>query len=309
MEQNRWGIIYCPKPGVRRTHKRWEHIKEMLDAQDIAYDFVQSENAESVLRLTKMLAENDYRTIVIVGGDSAMNRALNGLLELDDAMRERTVLGVIPNGRGNDFASFWGFDEEKDAQTIEWLKARRIRRVDVGEISYTADGQPRRRFFFNCVNVGLVANIMKLKFKTRRIFGLTTLTYFTSMIALLFQRMETKMKLQINEETIERKVMSVCVGNSRAYGQTPNAVPYNGMLDVSIIAYPEVRQLLEGLWMLFTGKFLSHKSVRSYRTPRKIRFFDIRKASVSTDGIVLEDVHSPFSICLRQEYINLIIPS
>ena len=71
----------------------------------------------------------------------------------------------------------------------------------------------------------------------------------------------------------------------------------------------KVRQLLEGLWMLFTGKFLSHKSVRSYRTPRKIRFFDIRKASVSTDGIVLEDVHSPFSICLRQEYINLIIPS
>ena len=40
----RWGIIYCPKPGVRRTHKRWEHIKELLDAQQASsYDFVQSE--------------------------------------------------------------------------------------------------------------------------------------------------------------------------------------------------------------------------------------------------------------------------
>lgn len=308
MESTHWGIIYCPKPGVRRTHKRWERIKELIDAQGIKFDFVQSESPEGVGRLTKMLVAAGYETIIIVGGDSAMNRALNALLDFDDDTRERTVLGVIPNGRGNDFATFWGFDKEKDAQTIEWLKARRIRRVDIGEINYTVDGQPRGHFFFNCANVGLVANIMKLKFRSRRIFGLTTLTYFSSMIALLFQRMETKMKLKINEETIERKVMSVCVGNSRAYGQTPNAVPYNGMLDVSVIAYPEVRQLLEGLWMLFTGKFLSHKSVRSYRTPRKIRFLDIRKASVSTDGIVLEDVHSPFSVSLRQEYVNLIIP-
>ena len=185
-----------------------------------------------------MLADNGYQTIIIVGGDSALNRALNGLLSLSDDVRERTAIGVIPNGRGNDFASFWGFDEENDAQTIKWLKARRIKQVDVGEISYTVGGEARRHFFLNCVNVGLVANIMKLKFKTRRIFGLTTLTYFTSMIGLLFQRMETKMKLKINEETIDRKVMSVCVGNSRGYGQTPNAVPYNGMLDVSIISYP-----------------------------------------------------------------------
>ena len=257
-----------------------------------------------------MLISNGYDTLVIVGGDSAMNRALNGLLSFDDDVRQRVVLGMIPNGRGNDFASFWGFDEEKDEETIEWLKARRIRQVDVGFVNYTnAANEAEVRYFFNCLNVGLVANIMKLKFKTRRIFGLTTLTYFASMMALLFKRLETRMKLKINEETIDKKVMSVCVGNSRAYGQTPNAVPYNGMLDVSVIAYPGIRQLLEGLWMLFTGKFLSHKSVRSYRTPRKVIFYDIKKANVSTDGIVLENVQVPFTVGLKQEYINIIIPS
>ena len=307
---DRWGIIYCPKPGVRRTHKRWEHIKELLDAHDIAYDFVQSEGAESVGRLTKMLINNGYETLIIVGGDSALNRALNGLLSFDDEVRERVCLGVIPNGRGNDFASFWGFDEEKDEQTVQWLMTRRIRKVDVGVVRYAnAENEEEKRYFFNCLNVGLVANIMKLKFKTRRIFGLTTLTYFASMIMLLFQRMETKMKLKINEESIERKVMSVCVGNCRSYGLTPNAVPYNGMLDVSVIAYPEMRQLIEGLWMLFTGKFLSHKSVRSYRTPRKVLFADIRSACVSTDGIVLDDVKAPFEVKLKQEYVNLIIPA
>ena len=192
-----------------------------------------------------------------------------------------------------------------------------MRKVDVGCITWLqqegeTDGETRsadKRYFLNCANVGLVANIMKLKYKTRRIFGLTTLTYFSSMILLLFQRMEMKMRFKVNEETVERKVMSVCIGNSRAYGMTPNAVPYNGMLDVSVISYPEMRQLIEGLGMLFTGKFLSHKNVCAYRTPRAIHFDEISKASVSTDGIVLEGFRAPFDITLNAEYINFIIPS
>lgn len=309
-DNTRWGIIYCPKQGVRRSHKRWEQIRDLLDAQAISYDFVQSEGPDSVFRLTRMLINNGYETLVIVGGDSAMNRALNGLLSFDAPTRERVVLGVIPNGRGNDYASFWGFTEENDAQTIKWLKARRVRKVDVGVIKYrSSESTYAEHYFFNCVNVGLVANIMKLKYKARSVFGLTTLTYFTSMILLLFQRMETKMRIKINEEEIEQKVMSVCVGNCRGYGQTPNAVPYNGMLDMSIISYPEVRQLIEGLWMLFTGSFLSHKNVKSFRTPKTIRFIDVRKANISTDGIVLNEVHAPFEIMLRPEHVNLIIPS
>ena len=335
-ESPRWGIIYCPKQGVRRTHKRWEHIKELLDANEIAYDFVQSEGAESVLRLTKMLVTNGYETLIIVGGDSALNRALNGLLSFDDDVRQRVCIGVIPNGRGNDFASFWGYSEDDDQRTVRWLMERRVRKVDVGyikainqpanidvkdESNHDEEGNEQAleannveqkeqiRYFLNCVNVGLVANIMKLKYKARRIFGLTTLTYFASMILLLFQRLEIKMKLRINEEHIDRKLMSVCIGNCRAYGQTPNAVPYNGMLDVSVISCPGVRQLIEGLGMLFTGKFLSHKSVKAYRTPRTVIFSDIRTASVSADGIVLSDYKAPFEIGLKTEHINFIIPS
>jgi hypothetical protein len=56
--------------------------------------------------------------------------------------------------------------------------------------------------------------------------------------------MEYKMKLKINSEVIERKVMTVCIGSGPGYGQTPNAVPYNGMLDVSVVYHPEMVQLI-----------------------------------------------------------------
>ncbi len=310
---SRWGIIYCPKQGVQHTHKRWEHIKDLLEQHQVAYDFVQSEGLDSVERLTKMLCSNGYETLIIVGGDSALNRALNGLLSLDETYRERIALGVIPNGRGNDFANFWGFTEETDERTIKSLISRRIRKVDVGFLQQLATAPEGEKhaplYFLNCVNIGLVANIMKLKYKTRRLFGLATLSYFASMILLLFQRLETRMLLHINEETIQQKLMNVCVGNSRGYGQTPSAVPYNGCLDVTVISQPEIRQLVEGMRMLFTGKFLNHKDVRAYRTTRRVNFENINDAVISIDGRALNDIHAPFEIGLMCEHIQFIIPS
>ncbi|MBQ7443083.1 MAG: lipid kinase [Bacteroidaceae bacterium] len=302
---SRWAIIYCPKQGVRRSQQRWERIQALLTERHVSYDFVQSESPESVERLAHMMCQQAYDTLIVVGGDSALNRAVNGLLATGDEARNRIALGVIPNGRGNDFAGYWGFDESRDEQTIDWLIARRLRKVDVGYLR-TADGQ--RRHFLNCVNIGLVANIMKLKYKTRRIFGLSSLTYLASMLLLLFQRLETHMHLRINEETIDRRIMTVCVGSCHGYGQTPNAVPYNGMLDASVVSHPEVRQLLEGMWMLFTGQFLNHKSVKAYRTSRRIHFADIHGATVSTDGMAIP-VSSPFDIGIHPEHISFIIPS
>ena len=51
----RWGILYCPKTGICSTRKRWEKIEKILDARGVQYDMVQSETADSVERLVKMM--------------------------------------------------------------------------------------------------------------------------------------------------------------------------------------------------------------------------------------------------------------
>lgn len=83
----------------------------MLKAQNIDYDFVQSENQKSVERLIKMFVNNGYKTIVVVGGDSALNDAVNCLMQINAEERDQVALGVIPNGLMNDFAHFWGFSD------------------------------------------------------------------------------------------------------------------------------------------------------------------------------------------------------
>jgi diacylglycerol kinase family enzyme len=220
--------------------KRWERLRHILDAKGVSYDMVQSEHADSVGRLVKMLIGNGYKTIIIMGGDSALNDAVNCLMREEKRVRDEIVLGVVPNGVMNDFARFFDFDEDNDAQTVNWLMKRRVR-------------------------------------------------------------------LRINTDVIDRRVMTVCIGNGPGYGQTPSAVPYNGQLDVSVVYTPQMVQLIEGLWLLITGRFLNHHSVHPFRTS-EVMVDEAKHAMVGIDGRLMKTPVGPFRVEVEQEVINFLIP-
>ena len=308
VETTRWGVLYCPKTGINSKRKRWEKIETVLKERGVVFDMVQSENSDSVERLMTMLINNGYKTIVIVGGDSALNDAVNCLMKVEKQERDSIALGLIPNGVMNDFARFWDFDEDNVEQTVDWLLKHRVRKVDLGCIRYTNKNQERcHRYFLNCVNIGMTADIMNLRRQTRRLFGSRTLSFISSLFVMLFHRMEYKMNLRINNDVIDRKVMTVCIGSGPGYGQTPNAVPYNGMLDVSVVYHPEVVQLIEGLWLLISGRFLNHRSVHPFRTT-EIIVNEAKKAMVGIDGRLMKTPVGPFRVDIEQEVISFLIP-
>jgi len=305
----RWGILYCPKTGLLGKSKQGERIQRALDNRKVDYDFVQSETSGSVERLVRMMISNGYKTIIIAGGDSALNDAANCLMQEEKSVRDEIALGVIPNGVMNVFPRFWDFDEDHVEQTIDWLLLHRTRKIDLGCIRYVnAKGEKCHRYFLNCLNIGMTADILNLRRQTRRLFGSRTLSFVSSLFVMFFHRMEYKMKLRINSDTIDRKVMTVCIGNATGYGQTPNAVPYNGMLDVSVVYHPEVVQLIEGLWLLITGRFLNHRSVHPYRTT-EVRVDEALHALVGIDGRLMKTPVGPFKVDVEQEVINFLIPA
>ena len=308
ISDNRWGILYCPKHELLSPRRRWEKIEQCLKDNGIEYDYLQSENSQSVDRLVKMMINNGYKTIIVVGGDSALNDAVNCLMQADSRVRQEVALGVVPNGLMNDFAHFWGFREGDIAQTIQWLKQRRVRKIDLGCIRYTnKHGEACRRYFLNCINIGLIASIMNLRRQTRHYFGSRTLSFVFSFLLMMFQRLDYKMRLKINSDTISRNVMTVCIGNAHGYGQTPNAVPYNGLLDVSVVYHPGMTQLIEGFYLFVRGKFLNHRSVHPFRT-RKVEVMEARKAFVGIDGRLMKTPVGPFTVSVEQEVINFLIP-
>ena len=308
VEKTTWGVLYCPRTGIGNKRKRWDKIEAALKEHGVSYDMVQSESSDSVERLITMLINNGYKTIVIAGGDSALNDAVNCLMKEEKQVREQIALGVIPNGVMNDFARFWGFEEDNIEQTVDWLKKERVRKIDLGCIRYTnKNGEKCHRYFLNCLNIGMTADIMNLRRQTRRLFGSRTLSFLSSLFVMLFHRMEYKMKLRINSDVIDRKVMTVCIGSGPGYGQTPNAVPYNGMLDVSVVYHPEMVQLVEGLWLLVTGRFLNHRNVHPFRTT-EIHIDEAKRALVGIDGRLMKTPVGAYRVNIEQEVINFLIP-
>lgn len=308
VNENKWGLLYCPRGGWRSS-KRWEKIEKVLKQKHVDYDFVQSENQKSVERLVKMFINNGYKTIVIVGGDSALNDAVNCLMQINKEERDQVALGVIPNGMMNDFAHFWGFDDRNIEQTIDWLLLHRVRKIDLGCIRYNnKKGEKCHRYFLNCVNIGLIAAIMNLRRKTRHVLGSRTLSFLFSFVLMIFQRLDYKMHIKINSDVIKRKVMTVCVGNATGYGQTPNAVPYNGLLDVSVVCHPQMTQLFEGIYLFVKGKFLNHKSVHPYRT-REVEILEASHAMIGVDGRPMNMPVGAYQISVIQEVVNFLIPA
>ena len=305
VEETRWGILYCPKG---RSSKQREKIQRVLDDRHVQYDFVQSESSDSVERLMTMLIHNGYKTIVIMGGDSALNDAVNCLMREEKLVRDSIALGVIPNGVMNDFARYWDFKEGSIEQTVDWLVKRRVRSVDLGCIRYTnKKGEQCHRYFLNCVNIGLIADVMNMRHQTRSVLGSHTLSFIASFFLMIFHRMDYKMHVKINADIINRKIMTMCVGSGPGYGQTPNAVPYNGLLDVSVVYQTGILQVFAGLWLLVTGRFLNHHSVHPYRT-REVQIEEAKHALVSIDGRLMGTPVGAYHINVEQEVINFLIP-
>ena len=306
VEPDKWGVIYNPKAGTRKVQKRWKEIKAYMDSKGVSYDYVQSEGFGSVERLAGILANNGYRTIIVVGGDGALNDAINGIMLSNAEDKENIAIGIIPNGIGNDFAKYWEMSSEYK-EAVDCIINNRRRKIDVGTCYYYDGQKHMTRYFLNAIYIGLGARIVQISDGTRRFWGIRELSFAASMFLLLFERKLYRTHLCINGEHIRGRIMTVCVGSARGYGLTPSAVPYNGWLDVSVIYRPELIQLFSGMWMLLQGRILNHKMVKPYRT-RKVKVLRAQNASVSLDGRIL-DRHFPLEITIQPEAITLIIPN
>lgn len=302
------GIIYCPnhRPFMS-VKKRWEMIEAELRAAGIEYDLVQSEDSESVERLVNMLINNGYDNIVIAGGDSALNDAANCLMRCERQTRERIALGIIPNGVMNDFAGFWGFHYNHIKSSVASIAARRIRKIDIGIITYQEKhGEECQRYFLNSVNIGLLAAIQRLRQQMRKRFWSRKLSFALSFVMLFFQKMTYKMEYTIDNVREQHRVMTLCVGNAHGYGQTPNATPYNGMLDITVMRQIALLQIVSAIYLFVKGKILTHKYVLPYRTTG-IELQMGGTTPCSIDGHPIESQAGKVTMAVLNEQINFII--
>ncbi|MBO7193501.1 MAG: lipid kinase [Bacteroidaceae bacterium] len=302
--RRRWGIIYSPKIGATRPMGRWKEISEYLAEKEVAYDFFCAGSANDVECQALKYANNGFDTVVVIGGDGALQDALNGLLASGRA--NEVALGIVPNGIENDFASYWGLSFKDYKMAVDSIIAGRVRKVDVGCCCYYKDGVEVKRYFINVLNVGLSANIVALANKKSTIFA-KIIYRFRALLHLLFRRQNFNMKFRLNNQLVDRKFMMLCIGNSTGYGMTPSAVPYNGWMDVSAIRMSPFLGVLKGLQMVTRRRILNFELVEPFRTT-EIEIESVGGAGLGIDGRPFAPTF-PLLVTVEPEKLNLIIPT
>lgn len=302
--KRRWGIIYTPKIGSALPMRRWKEIREYLAEKHVEYDFVCAEPGEPVERQAYSYAVDGHDTIVLIGGDGALQDAINGIVasgKIGDVL-----LGIIPNGIANDYAKYWGLSYKDYKTAVDYIIARRVRKVDLGCCKYVDGGKEVKRFFLNVLNIGLSANIVGLANKKNTIFA--KIVYkVRALMYLLFRRQNFNMKFRLNNHVVDKKFMMVCIGNSTGYGMTPSAVPYNGWIDVSAMKMSPFLGILKGLRMVWKRRILNFKLVEPYRTT-EVEIESVGGAKLGIDGRPFAPSF-PLTVTVEPEKLNLIIPT
>lgn len=304
----KYAIIYCPKSGIYLKGKMKKEVENEFQEKGLDYILYVATKEKPVENIVPTAIAEGCKTMVVVGGDRSLNMTVNALMSLPLEIRRDIRIGVIPYGTINSFSGFWGLRDASIEDCVDYIKEGHVRKIDVGCIHYiNKENENCHRYFLNCINLGLSAHITRVRHQTRRILFSRKLSFIISTLILIFQRSVYKMKFSLNHEVVEGNFMTLCIGNCTGYGQTPSAVPYNGMLDVSAVTITQLSGMIMGFYLLLTGKFLKHKNVKPFRT-RKIVFNEVQSIAVSVDGAMINTPKGEFTVDIKEEVLDFVVP-
>jgi diacylglycerol kinase (ATP) len=227
-------------------------------------------------------AREGYDRVLVAGGDGTLNEVLNGLAEIDGALR-RVALGVIPLGTGNDFATALGVPEEPEA-AVDALLAGAPAAVDVGRVN--------DRWFLNVSAGGFIADVSDaVRPQLKTVLG--KLAYLVGGAQVLLDSAPIGARLTDDADSRPRDVslLAFAVCNSRMIGGgrliAPHAVIDDGWLDVCLIHAMPALEFVALLRRVSSGEHVEDERVTYFRTQGLDLAF-VEPIRINTDGQVLE---------------------
>ena len=264
-------LIVNPTSGRGRGSTVAKQASQLLDKQGVTHEVIYSRSPDDPARLARESIRERTAAVVAIGGDGLVSQVAGELVETD------TPLGIIPAGRGNDFARGLGIPLDI-AGACATIVTGHQQRVDVGQ----ANG----RYFFSVAVMGFAAEINRkantfTKLRVNALYSLlTVITIFT----------DEPQPFTVEYEGRRRRCYSwmIAVGNTwssaRGMALVPAARPDDGQLDACIInGMGKFELLLSVFPKVFRGRHLYHTGVDTIRG-REMTIESDRPCDMYADG-------------------------
>lgn len=297
-DQKEWLVIVNPNAGNCKGRKDWEKISKLLNHEELTFEVKFTERKGHAIIFALEGINEGFRKIITVGGDGTLNEVVNGVFLNNVCSTNDISLALIPVGTGNDWGRMFGIplDYEK---AIKIIKDNKLMMHDVGLVSFYDGKIKNDRYFINIAGLGFESvvvrrtNIQKDKGHSGK------LIYFYNLLMSLLSYKNTRAEIVIDGNKSNADVFSINVGNGRYCGggmrQTPDALPDDGFLDVTIINGMGKFEIIRNLKILYDGTILSHPKINGYRC-KNIKVSTDSPIYTEADGESLGHTPAEFSI-------------
>ncbi len=303
---DKWLVIVNPNAGNGKGKKDWDRIAEIFARENIPIVPHFTERKGAATDLAREAAKDGFRRIISVGGDGTLNEVVNGLFTQNYCSPSEFTLGLIPVGTGNDWGRMFGIPLMYEG-AVSALKACKVMPHDIGIISYYSGNEYHKSYFINIAGLGFEAVVVKKTNKQKDKGRSNKAIYFYNLLTSLLSYKNTEADLIIDGRKTKAKVFSINVGNGRYCGggmrQTPDALPDDGLLDITVIRDMSKMEIIKSLPLLYDGTILSHSKVDGYRA-KNLKVESKSLLYAEADGETLG--HTPAEFSIIPSAINII---
>ena len=227
-------IIYNPVAGHGSAGKILPKVESLLRERAFAYDLVLTERPGHAQVLSQEAAEEGRPLVIAAGGDGTVNETINGLMQARVNGNGRPAFGVLPVGRGNDFAFGAGIPGELDQACDTLVNGWRCP-IDIGRVS--GGDYPEGRYFGNGIGLGFDTVVGFEAAKIRWLPGAAT--YLAALIKTIFLYARAPVyEIIFDETTVRQPFLMVSVMNGRRMGgaflMAPDGNNGDGILDLCL---------------------------------------------------------------------------
>ena len=178
----------------------------------------------------------DVDLLIAAGGDGTLNEVVHGLMDLSSAARP--VLGVVPLGTANDFATGCGIPRDPEKALALCMEGN-ASRIDVGKAN--------DHWFLNVASVGFGAEVTaSTSPELKRLLGPVAYAVMGAILAINVHQYHGRLILPDRQITGSGPV--AIVGNGRQTGGgvqvAPRACIDDGLLDVLVVRHIPATALL-----------------------------------------------------------------
>ena len=262
-----WKVIVSSRSGGGKALKDWPLIENLLNNKGINFIASLTDHAYHAIELARKAVREGFRKLLVVGGDGAMHEVINGLYGQQDVSPSEVTVALVPVGSGNDWARFHGIPfDYAGAVGLVASAASHTLAQDVARVDTSMDGKPYCRYMINIGGLGMDSEVCHRFDLAKERGHAGDKQYLKSLLTGFLSYRCLPFRIAVDgQDFYEGPAYSVALGLGRYCGggmmQTPEAIPDDGLIDLTVVGKLSKLQFLGKVPSLLHGTIFRNKEV------------------------------------------------